>query len=244
MKSRRNSPARRKTNTRVSMRVRRRQQWHVLDVKVRSSKETRLRRAANTRGALKFAAVILLFIGVAAGGRSVIVRTLYGDNGVILRNIDIRTDGSLTRMKVLSEVGLKEGDNLLEIDLASVQDRLTALPQVAGVEVVRIMPDTLVIALDERQPLAWINCPEAGMSSHSTREGYLLDLDGNAFRCEALLRSYLTLPVVTIEGSGSISEGNPTGSDQVVVATEIIRRSREFIPYPHWDIREVTVRTT
>ena len=62
----------------------------------------------------------------------------------------------LTGDDVLAASGLEIGNNVLEVDLRAVADRLEAEPWVRRAVVVRKPPDRLIVELVERQRFAWV----------------------------------------------------------------------------------------
>ena len=57
----------------------------------------------------------------------------------------------------MSASGVSVGDNILDLDLQVVQERIEGIPWVERVVIVRKPPDRLVISLVERQRSAWID---------------------------------------------------------------------------------------
>ncbi len=240
-----------------------RDQWHVLDVATQSTKERRHRRRNQTRLLLKVAGLSILLVATAAGGKSVIGRALYGRDasgaagggvrpagdvpaadgigGVRLATIAVRTNGSLTRARILKEAGVEEGHNLLKIDLDAVRSALVAMPQVAAADVSRELPDKLSITIDERIPLAWLSCPLNGVHALTSQDGFLLDTAGHIFRCESLLREYMALPIIHVGGACRIKDGAKGDSEAMRAAIEILRLTRERMPRGVWEVKEVEV---
>lgn len=60
----------------------------------------------------------------------------------------------LTEGEVLAESGVGARDSLLFLDPAVVRERLLAMPLVKSARVMKLYPDRLVIAIEERQPFA------------------------------------------------------------------------------------------
>ncbi|CAN5478749.1 hypothetical protein BH23VER1_BH23VER1_31800 [soil metagenome] len=265
MKSRRTSRrSRPPSNLRLKRGQRERDQWHVLKVATKSTKERRHLRRAQTRIALRVGGLFALAIAVVAVGKSVIGRALYGRSipvevsvsdfarptgvaasegvgGVRLAQIDIRTNGSLTRGRILEEAGVEEGQNLLKIDLAAVRSGLLALPQVSAVEVERALPDSLAITVSERIPLAWLSCPLNGVLSHTSSGGFLLDTEGHIFHCESLLREYLALPVIHVGQECRIKSGTKVDAENLRAAIDILKRTQQTMPGGHWKVKEIEV---
>src|SRR5580692_6029024 len=57
--------------------------------------------------------------------------------------------------------GVKEGANLIGLDLASVKRNLELVSVIDSVSVERVLPHTLRVRVTERQPIAQVNVPQA-----------------------------------------------------------------------------------
>lgn len=91
---------------------------------------------------------------------------------------------------VLASSGLKIGDNVLEVDLRAVANRLEAVPWVKRAVVMRKPPDRLIVDLVERQRFAWV---ELGETYGVDEEGVLLP--GRRLSNETLTE--VDLPVIS-----------------------------------------------
>jgi cell division protein FtsQ len=88
----------------------------------------------------------------------------------------IQVDGlrSLPAEQVREAAGIDRGTPLLRLDVDAAEARVARLPQVASVEVTRGWPDSVVITLVERVPVAIVGPP--GERSLMDDEGVLFDL--------------------------------------------------------------------
>src|SRR4051812_3353245 len=145
----------RSRNERVSNRRQRRQQ-HLLDVRVRSHKATHHRNRKLLVFASKILLAALLLVVLYFGGVLGVKRFFLESPDYQLRQIEVQTDGTLTREQVLKAADLHEGTNIFSVNLARVHDRLQQLPQVDEVQVVRKMPAEVDVSIVERKPVAWI----------------------------------------------------------------------------------------
>ena len=145
----------RSRNRRVSN-VRQRRQQHLLDVKVRSRRATqhRLRRAFAIL--TKVIVLAALFGALYAGVREAARRLFFENPDYQLKTIELQTDGTLQREQILKAADLREGENILSVNLARVHDRIQQLPQTDEVQVVRKLPAEIDIRVVERKPVAWI----------------------------------------------------------------------------------------
>ncbi len=243
--AKRKSPRSPRAQSKGNARSGRRSNWderYVLSANTKTSRvERQHRREANTKLALKAGAIIIFFIALIAGARSVLDRTLRQGDGVILSVLDVHSDGSLTREKILQVARVAEGENLLDLDLDGMQERLEELPQVASASIMRRIPGRLLINLEERKPLAWLSCPLAGVLSHTAGGGYLLDTEGNIFRCEAVLHDYVALPVIHVQEPGVIRDGAKAEGAELRSAISLLQLHLEKLPAQEWRAKEVEI---
>ena len=75
----------------------------------------------------------------------------------ILAALEIEGLDRLEGRQIMSASGLSVGDNILDLDLQVVQDRIEGIPWVERAVIVRKPPDRLVVSLIERQRSAWID---------------------------------------------------------------------------------------
>ena len=123
-------------------------------------------------------AVVMLLVLVKNGYE----RIFLDSDHFVLERIDVRTNGRTDRAKVLAMANVREGMNLLKVDLAEIKTALQALPQVETVTVRRQLPHVLEIRLDERVPVAWISCQAQSIRPRSATMGLMVDAMGRLFR--------------------------------------------------------------
>ncbi len=74
-----------------------------------------------------------------------------------VRHVEVVSDGVLGKEWILNQLDLDAlGNNLLKIDVASVQQEFEAIPQVKRAQIEKQYPDTLFISIQEREPIARI----------------------------------------------------------------------------------------
>jgi cell division protein FtsQ len=89
-----------------------------------------------------------------------------------VRSVNIDGLRTLPADQVREAAGIDDGTPLLRVDVGAAESRLAELPQIASVEVTRGWPDSVVITLVERVPVAVVGPPE---------ERSLIDADGVLF---------------------------------------------------------------
>ena len=95
-----------------------------------------------------------------------------------LQKVQVVTAGPITEDAIREACGLRIGDNLLMISLRDVRDRVEAMPGVRAVGVKREFPGLIVIDVEQRTPVAWLECPEKNLIANDLRYGCLLDGQG------------------------------------------------------------------
>ena len=131
-----------------------------------------------------------------------------------------------TERAVLAAAGVEAGDNLLGVDLGGVRGRVEDVSWVEGAKVVRLLPDTLVIAVTERRPLAvW----------QSRGRLALVDAQGQVIT-GADAAKFPQLPLVVGPGAGQAAgavlpllHARPKLMEQVEALVRVDRR--------RWDLR-------
>jgi len=94
---------------------------------------------------------------LAAGARTVVAGESAG-LGFRLNKVHVQGASPMAQEAVLAATGLYAGQPILDIDLEAVRKAVAAVGWVEEVQVVRLLPDTLVVAVKERQTLAvWQN---------------------------------------------------------------------------------------
>lgn len=150
-------------------------------------------------GALFFSAVGLA--GALQGGAYARFTAENGAPGNILARalgfsiaaVTITGQNELRESELLSASGVKAADSLVFLDAEAVRKRLTKNPLVESARVLKLYPNRLVIAIEERQPFAlW---QRDGRVSVVSADGAVID--------EMRDERYAGLPFVVGEGAGA-----------------------------------------
>jgi len=201
----------------------------VLDVKLRSSQV----RAARTRmGAIGLGAVFAIVFGlylVYRTGEWALNRLVYENKAFAVQDIDVQTDGVISRDQLRRWTGVKPGENLLALDLARVKRDLELVPLVQSVSVERILPRTLRIRITEREPIAQVNVPRPRPGGGIDRAIYQLDADGYVMvpldprqRAAPFNQPGDSLPAISGITSSELQPGRRIGAPQVQAALQLI----------------------
>jgi len=145
--------------------------------------------------------VLGLVVTLATGRRAELVTRAAGSAlagetaglGFRVDKVHVQGASPMAREAVLAATGLRRGEPILDVDLAAVRQSVERVGWVKQAQVVRLLPDTVVIAVQERETLAvW---------QHNGRT-WVIDSDGNPIP-EADPGRYPQLPLVVGEGGNA-----------------------------------------
>jgi cell division protein FtsQ len=97
---------------------------------------------------------LLLALVSAALVVGLVAWLLLGSPLLAVHTVQVDGAAGLSEQEVVQTAGIAEGTPLLRVDTAAAAARVAALPQVASVEVTRGWPNTVVVTLAERVPVA------------------------------------------------------------------------------------------
>jgi cell division septal protein FtsQ len=113
---------------------------------LRSRRRSRRRLSPRRRLLVTLATVLVL------GG--LVAWVLLGSPLLAVRAVQVDGADGLSEEQVVATAGIAEGTPLVRVDTEAAAARVAALPQVASVEVTRGWPNTVVVTLAERVPVA------------------------------------------------------------------------------------------
>lgn len=113
--------------------------------------------------------------------------------GLEIRHVEVTGLKQVPRLTVYEAVLAGPSNPMLATDLAAVRDRLRAVPWVADASVSRRMPDTVVVHVSERKPVA--------LWQHHGRF-HLIDITGRVLATEGL-EPFAGLPLIVGEGANT-----------------------------------------
>lgn len=217
-----------KQNRRASTSKQRKHQ-HLLDVKVRAKKAA-AKRTQRVFFSLCASILIAAALGAAAFGAKGALNALFFSNpDYSLKTVDVSVDGNLNRDTVLRTAQISVGQNIFSIDLPKLQDRLATLPQVEESHVRRILPDKLVITIQERRPVAWVVPPDTNTGSFNFENAYMVDRRSILLKTKSLAPEYLGLPLIVGVDTSNVQPGQLLESDEVKAALDLIRADSEIL---------------
>ena len=203
---------------------------YMLDVKLRTGQS----RAVRVRLLSSILAVVFILAAVTLvfwrGGQMALNYFIYKNNSFAIRQIDISTDGVLASEVLRQWAGVKNGDNLLALDLMAVKRTLEQKPVILEVAVERLLPNTLKIHVNEREPVAETVLVQAHPGGHVDQTIYDFDDTGVVMppldprlRAKPPAAPNEHLPQLTGVTTNDISLGKPTQSTQIKAAVRLLR---------------------
>ena len=225
-------------NQRMSRKLRNKDR-RKLEVNPRSKMADRMRMMERVKLGLKFAVCCGLVFGAVAGVKAGINHMFFENPEFRITEISVTTDGSITRAQILDEIGLNEGDFSLGVDLDETQKKIESLPQVKSAEVRREMPGGIEIVIQERAPVAWLECDTLNLAPFRTRNGCLLDADGVALPCHSLAKELLQLPVIRVDYISRVKYGEEVDSTPVRGSLELIALNEKLLFEEQLGIRSI-----
>jgi cell division septal protein FtsQ len=193
-------------------------------------------------GVLSRVILVAALLGAGyAGARAAVKRLFFENADFQLKTIELQTDGSLQREQVLKAADLHEGENIFNVNLARVHDRIQQLPQTDEVQVVRKLPGEIDIRVVERKPVAWITNDKEISDPFASDGAFLVDARGVLMKQKKLLPEYLGLPLIVGCSSESLEAGKVVESPEAKTALELLRLSARSFLQMRFQIREIDV---
>ena len=170
---------------------------------------------------LKTAIIGLVFFALTSGVLYGIYRTISRVTLFSLKSIEVTSAKHLTREEILGLAGIEPGKDLLRMNLKLMGEHILQNPWVETVRINRYFPDTVSIAIDEREPVAIVNMGFI----------YYLDKKGTVFKV-LNQGDKLDFPVIT--GFNEEDLGNdPKGTKEALETTcdllKILQEKGAFI---------------
>src|SRR5215469_5491020 len=201
----------------------------VLDVKLRASKvrAARARRAIIALGVC-FGTVFGLYASWCLGELA-LNKFVYENPSFSIQQIDVQTDGVISRDQLRRWSGVKTGQNLLALDLARVKRDLEMMPIIESVSVERILPCSLRLRVSERVPVAQTELPVPRPGGGLDLKTYQLDENGYVMlpldprqRAAPPTQTDEALPVILGINASDLQPGRKLDSTQVQAALKWI----------------------
>jgi cell division septal protein FtsQ len=127
----------------------------MLHARALKSKRQRPRRVGRGRTRVVLAALLVVpALALAGYGSVALVKWLHRGPHYIVREIAVEGTALLSPEAILDKAGLKPGQPIFDYSIHGARRALVADPMIRAASVVRRLPNTLVVRVVERQPIA------------------------------------------------------------------------------------------
>jgi cell division septal protein FtsQ len=188
--------------------------------------------------------IALMLLAVIVLGSYRGVQSLFLDNEKYkLQEIDLQTNGYLDHARVVDLAGIDLEATIFAVNIEDVRERLSDLPEVVQCEVQRRLPGTLQIKIQERVPVAWVQCESVGFLGRQA-DGVLIDGNGITFPCEgAMWQASKTLPVIIMNTAKSENFNHGTKAKHVDLmrALDLMKTFSEADVRDEWLPEQITL---
>jgi len=205
----------------------RKRQEYLLDVKVQT--QGRLRHRVRWLAVVLAAVAVftLTCYGLYRFVKFAATRLVLDNPRFTLTQIVVEDDGGMTPQQVTAFAGVHTGENLLLVDLDEVRHNLEMIPLVRRVEVRRVLPQKLVIHVDERIAVARLRVPGRDLGD----QVFLIDRAGVVMQPLRLadgtvLQPRAPGPLSMLTGAtlADVRVGKPVESEQIYLALALLDR--------------------
>ncbi len=164
---------------------------------------------------IKRMALALLFISVTAYGAHAEYKTGYVKSYFIVDHVSVIGAATVDVEVLEGLIGTVEGENIFEIDLPGIGEKIENHPWISSVKVKRQLPSTLKVEVEERKPAALLDA----------KKTWLIDKAGVCLRAVDPAEG-IRLPVLTgfKPDKRKLAPGAMLGSKGVVNAIKVARR--------------------
>lgn len=136
--------------------------------KYKTPEKMKKKKAKRSFSFAPFLSVLSAFTGIAllAGGLILSYCWITQTNLLKTRHIEISGLGRLTDGEILKQGDIRFGMNIFEINLSVLNQRLLAHPWIKKAELFRVMPDKIMINIEEHKPMATVEFEERYLMNH------------------------------------------------------------------------------
>ena len=154
-----------------------------------------------------------------------------GEERFLLSRFEVRGNRVLTEDEVLELSGVVMGSNLLDVRISLLEEAVAASPRVDRARARRVLPDRVVVTLEEKCPAALV-----AVGAYDVLE---VTDDGVVLPAVAQTAS-VDLPIIT-GAVGNVEPGITELSPELTDALALLRRAREVSEGLWMDISEIRI---
>jgi len=175
--------------------------------------------------------------------------TIYSNERFLIKKIEVNSEGGVSVNDIIQWSGVKQGQNLLAIDLYRIKRDLELVPRIKSVSIERQLPDTLKIYVQERVPFTKISLLGQKPDGSVGVIYYFLDYDGYVIGNESDLKLKPTFalssyPTILGLNENDLKDHKRVESPQLIAAHEFLRQFEMSPAYAIDDIDQVDISET
>jgi hypothetical protein len=223
-------------------------QWK-LDVRSRAKPLQALRLRLALSALAISTGIVLALLLCWKGGEYALDRFVYSNPTLSIAQIQIETDGIIPIEQIRAWSNVKNGQNLLALDLAQIKRDLELVPLIESASVERILPRDLIITVREREPISRV-VVFAPRESDGLLEPSTIYLDEHGMVIPPVLQQLNSagfevatkfLPTITGVGATTFRPGRIVNSPPILAALKWIRAFQRSPMTGCVDIRAIDV---
>lgn len=154
--------------------------------------------------------ILLLLAGIVWCAKWILVNYVLSYDIFAVRHLEFSSNGIIDERQVLEIMGYDSGVNMISLDADAMEKRLLDCTAVRTARVNRHFPSTLSVDVDLRVPVAWVNCPGAGVRAYDEVNGLFVDSESAVFKpLGDAYAGYATIPSLSVPtpADGRINPG-------------------------------------
>lgn len=208
---------------------RKKREEYLLDVKVQT--QSRLRQRARFGAAIVAALLVFMLscYGMYRLARAAVARLVFENTHFSIAQIVVENDGVIAPQRVVEMAGVHVGQNSFALDLKQTRRNLETLPLVRRVEVRRLLPNRLLIHVDERVAVARLHAPGRDVGDaefYVDREGWVMKplrlTDGSVLQPRHA--GLGPVPVLTGVRISDVRVGRKVETEQIYLALQLLEQ--------------------
>jgi len=200
---------------------------HLVELNVRTASVRRQRQGKVASLLWKFGALIVILCVLGLGVRYLALRFFFENPEYNLTHLETNLHGLMSDEELGDLTGIKRGKNVILIDLAEANKRLSAIPEVRAVSIERHFPDTVEVGIERRLPV-FLLAPAGGatgdgMQSQGFEAGksFICDKEGVVMQPSKLSDEFLHLPVLSGIDTSALKPGDRIDDERLAGALAV-----------------------
>lgn len=181
---------------------------------------------------LKIMIILAILTGTVYGVNLLWHKFVVTSQQFQLKSVQFATNGHMTEEEVRKILGLTGQENVLFLNIEKLEEKLKKRSDIVNVFINRELPATLVIELEERVPVAWLECPQDNLFAGNKQTGLFVDASGHVFSYDPELhKRYESSPVIRVAppGQGHYTSGSTFQDVSPRQGISFLRTSKAFV---------------